>query len=848
MPYLLVILFLLVFNNATAQNLGQKVYRFDAGAEETASDYIGLTSDALYTEEQGYGWTRVPEDNFSRSGRNLFRHQALQQGVQGETIGFRADVPQGKWWLTLWMEAGLEDVNTATLTINGTPVQLAWNAFDQPAEPRTAIQNIYRLLHKPVDAGADGLQFEFNGDADDVRILAFTLHPASPSNQDQASFLSRLRELGSYKTMIYDPKNNEGSVFNTIQAATRELEVLRKELETHEDAHFTSYWSDQMGHLIRAETLLAMRGWDWANDETGMSLFERIHQGIMILDGILDRPDALAFPLYERASFSRGRLSHWLKVEGSSPREIPGIRQPDFVRLNQVHPEDSLFAMYVGKQFDIPDTCDTLQKSTHAPEWAQAQHETLCRLRLISHWWVTEQQAENGELGGKYGDDVEILRWWPALILSGDTITYTGWKRLADGVWNSGKIKEGYAKNVSDVEHASEFVSDTAPVMTLFSDDPVYADRLAYSARHFENLWTGTTLTGDRFFKSAWFSSSEIETDPPKNRDVVYNTRATKAVRYYAWKTGDQHVIDLLSQWSSSWARAAMRTDKDKPRGIVPPSIRFPDGAVNGDEPSWYNANMYWTYFNWRGSAMMLEQMLFTYTQTKDEALLEPLWAALSLIRDYADDEKAASTPGSAAWAVQKLIHSPRFLSVASQWRLVTGDTQFDDVLLRYGTPYLRYRLTNDESHLISGLEEILHKIRFNTPLLTYEAIHTDRIYVTNSGNGSSHLKGMLTGDGMIEDMSPYPVLTWEKAPSSTTALITDSAPNSINASLFVFEAREVDITARVWTLPPGEYTMTLRDESGRKLMAERVTINERGQRLRFAVPGNQLVRLEVEK
>lgn len=848
MPYLLLILFFLVFNNATAQNLEHNVYRFNAGAGETFQDYVGLTTEDLYTEEKGYGWTDVPENGFSRSGRNLFRSQALQQGVQGETLGFRADVPEGRWWLTLWMEAGLEDVNTSTLTLNGMPVQLAWNPFDQPAEPRTAIQNIYRLLHKPVDVRAEGLQFELKGDADQVRILAFTLHPDPSSSEDHALFFSRLRELGSYKTMIYDPKNNEGSVFNTIRAATKELESLRKELDTHQDSPFVSYWSDQIEHLIRAETLLAMRGWDWANDETGMSLFERIHQGIMILDGILDRPDALSYPLYERAAFSRGRLAHWLKVEGSSPQQIPGIRNPDFVWLNQLHPEDSLFAMYVGKQFDIPDACDAQLKSTHAPEWAQAQYETLCRLRLISHWWVTEQQAPNGELGGKYGDDVEILRWWPALILSGDTITYSGWKRLADGVWNSGKITDGYAKKVSDVEHASEFVSDTAPVMTLFSDDPVYADRLAYSARHFEHLWTGTTPTGDRFFKSAWFSSSEIETDPPKNRDVVYNTRATKAVRYYAWKTGDPHVIDLLSQWSSSWARAAMRTDKNKPRGIVPPSIRFPDGAINGDEPSWYDANMYWTYFNWRGSAMMLEQMLFTYTQTRDEQLLQPLWATLALIRDHAGNEDAASVPGSAAWAVQKMIHSPRFMSVASQWRLITGDTRFDDVLLRYGTPYLRYRMTNDESHLVEGLAEILEKVRYNTPLLTYEAIHTDRIYVTNSGNGSSHLKGMLTGDGMIEDMSPYPVLTWEKAPSTTTALITDSTPNSINATVFVFEENEANITARVWPLQPGEYKMTLTDESGHKVVEERVTIYERGQRLQFVVPGNQLVRLQVER
>jgi len=56
----------------------------------------------------------------------------------------------------------------------------------------------------------------------------------------------------------------------------------------------------------------------------------------------------------------------------------------------------------------VPDHVD----GKGAPQWAVKQHEAMQRMLKIIYWWVNERQEANGELGGKYGDDVEILRWW----------------------------------------------------------------------------------------------------------------------------------------------------------------------------------------------------------------------------------------------------------------------------------------------------------------------------------------------------------------------------------------------------------------------------------------------------
>ncbi|MEZ4851572.1 MAG: hypothetical protein R3B93_23770 [Bacteroidia bacterium] len=54
---------------------------------------------------------------------------------------------------------------------------------------------------------------------------------------------------------------------------------------------------------------------------------------------------------------------------------------------------------------------------------------------IITSIGVTEKQAENGELGGKFGDDVEISRWWlPAILGADDSLVKVGLYKV--GRWS----------------------------------------------------------------------------------------------------------------------------------------------------------------------------------------------------------------------------------------------------------------------------------------------------------------------------------------------------------------------------------------------------------------------------
>ncbi len=591
-----------------------------------------------------------------------------------------------------------------------------------------------------------------------------------------------------------------------------------------------------------------MRGWEWADRQTGLGMSDRLNQAVMLLDGLLGARGDQADLLTDRALFLRARLLYWLGKEGDGPnRAAEALR--DLQKLSTKYPHDDLISVYLGQKVDLPDECDRLAPTPAAPAWSTAQREALCRMRQAAHWWVNERQAADGEFGGKFGDDVELLRWWAPLALAGDETVRRGWQRLADGVWQSRHVDAGYARDVRDVEHAAEFVADTAPMMAALSDDPRYQDRLALSVPHFANLWTGMTPQGRRFFQSAWFSSSAIVTDPPKNRDVEYNVRAVRMLRYLAWRRGNPEAVKLLHEWSLAWVSAAMRTDKGKPRGIVPPSVRFPDEAINGDEPTWHRANMFWDYYDWDFDVggMVLDQLLFTYTLTHDESLLEPMFAELELIQSeeagLAETKPKSPQEGSRPWAADKLIRSRFFWSVVGQWRFLTGDRRWDDLIMRYGTAYARYRISGDEQHLSDGLDFILSSVRYNTPLLTTEAIHTDRVYVP----GWEQLKAMLTGDGMPENSSPYFAASWENTDDCFTALVADAAPGRLEVQLFSHSLEAHDVVMRVWQLVPGDYLLG-RQVEGLEAEHQTIAVETRGQRIRVKLPSGRLLRISVTR
>jgi hypothetical protein len=828
----LMAIFLFNFQAATHCFATQRSQTFDAGNSFSSPDqgYFSLMPEKT-TSGENYGWYTAPVTNFYRKDLVKTRAPWLRDGVTGKKLAFYAPLSAGKWWISMFFEAGLEDSSTIAISFDGKPIETEMTSFSPPAEGHDSIQDIYRVVQAPVTIMNDGVQIGMVGKQDSVRLLGIRVYPQPVIKTDKhREIMNELKSLGSYPQV------------KSLDSLTVGLDALLAQLiqlgDQYPDDSFYSYWHEHVSLLLKAEHYIKLMGWEWATKETGLGIFDRFHGAAMILDGLLMNKDPEQYPLYERAIWQRGRVLYWLDRERGSGREIRRAIK-DLNWLAQRYPSDTLLAMYTGEKIEHRSGCLNNEILFEAPQWAVVQRNALCRLSEVIYWWVSERQAENGEFGGKLGDDVELLRAFPPLVLSGDTLAQKGWKKLAEAVYKSDKVYKGYSAEPIDVEHAAEFISDTAPELVLFSDDSLYINRLYASAAHFDTLWTGINDKGLRYFKSSWFGSTSIRTEPPRNRDVEMNARATKALRFLAWKTGDPNVIDLLHQWSKAWLNAALRTDKGKPKGIFPASVRFEDGAFNGDEPTWHIANMYWRYYDWRhgAGASLLDQLWFTYTLTLDPELLQPLYLSLEQIQEHVDQDQSLDPrdhePGSKAWAFATLANKAKFWQVVERWRFSTDDDRYDNLILVMGTPYAKFRLTGNEKELVNGLQKVLNNVRYNYPLLTDQVLHTDRVYPDGESAdlGTAHLKAMLTGNGIYANSSPYEAVTWEDTHPDFTALVRDASKEALHVELYSFADSEQTLTMRVWQLDKGDYKMHITNPQKR---SKSVTVQQTGQRIQI--------------
>lgn len=776
-----IVVFIFLFFSGHTQ--AQNTFRFDCGSENTplSENNTRLSPKNIYSKKQVFGWIVPPVGDFHRQNLTRSRDNLTIDGVVGKKIGFKAEIPKGNWVLTFWTETGKEDSSTQSIKINGKNTPPQYQDFFKPSEPRTGLKSTFRIFHQKINIDKKGFQLDLDGGEDSVRLLGLVL------------------------------EKGDTSVFT------------QKFYENYQ------YW-------------LNMKGWEWATQKTGLGIFDRYEMALVYLDAYLKLNPKKNLSQHFQALLDKARILYWTDKEvhwDSHKKQAQSIFNQ--LRHDNPHP---LFAMYQGGKIKTPCLCDSLKVSENAPDWSKAQLEAHCRLKQLADWWILERQADNGEFGGKIDDDVELLRCLTPLVLRGDKTAIKGWTKLANGVWQSPQMDNGFLKRIRDVEHAAEYFSDTGPMMVLLSDDTVFTNRLKPTTQFFKNVWTGTTTQGNRLFKSAWLSSTAVDNTPPRNRDLPFSCLAVKPMRYLAWKTGDTATIKLLHQWAKTWRDLALRTDKGKPKGIIPPSVRYPDEAINGDEKTWYQTNMFWHYFEWDYGTYwkMYDQLLFTAQVTGDSTLLEPLFETLNLIKKHQNTE--GGKIGSEAWTTQNLMRETGFWTVVSAWRFWSNESRFDDLLKKYGSPYTRFRLTGDETDLAKGYDKMLEHLRYNFPMVTSEALFTDRVYLTddNEYDPADYARALLTGDEIQISASPYPSITWTDCPDDLTVLVSESTPKSLKIKLFLHNNQAKKASLRLWQLEKGQYKISIGNHT------EIVELKEKGQSFTFTISPNMLQFLNIVK
>ncbi len=563
-------------------------------------------------------------------------------------------------------------------------------------------------------------------------------------------------------------------------------------------------------------------------------------------------------PVYPIWCMYRGRMLLWCMIGGGFPKEYQreGVELLSIAR--EAYPDNRLVRMYLGEP--VPGWPKTYPSDPNAPDWANLQREQLEKLADVAYWWIDNRQLEDGSFGGGWGDDCEMWKFWPVLIIAFDDpkiATSEAW--LANGMFEQPHMTKGFTSNMHDVQHCAEDTSDTiTPMMHLRRDDPIWPERARFVAGLMRDLWTDTNQRGMLQFKGIWFNVDKVSDKPEYACDTVYHPKVVQSALLVWQRTGDPELGELFTDWMDTWVDATAREENGKPAGIIPGGIAWPTGEVAvGEQGNWWDLDR--TLYDWPSFMLATTNtFLLTYHMTGEDKYLEPIRSmarirAKHLGQPSAEDPK----PGSAAWCAKRMnAGQSYFLKSLSKYRLLTGDDQFDDLLTSEASPYMRFRLDHDEEKLTEALLKNAEAFRINWPARTSEVRFTDRLGALGSAKmhkmprpNTRLLYATTTGDP-DNGLSYFPMnpVRWLTKPRELAALVTDSSPTSLAAKLYHFGDEPRAMAAELFLLKPGQYTLTLSTvgEDPAEVSKQEITVDSQVTAVSFELPPRQLCMLRV--
>ena len=504
-------------------------------------------------------------------------------------------------------------------------------------------------------------------------------------------------------------------------------------------------------------------------------------------------------PLYHKAQLYSARAAHMLLPY------IPtlGVEYTILKELEKKFP-DNRYVKYLlyyewepygdGTHPDDWYVEDHASKAKGAPEWVRELQPAWVTLVDWSEWWIKFKQQPDGNIGGGWGDDVEIVAAFGYMEYVSPGISgmlIEGTRKLVEGMWNLSEVDAeiGYCLPMADAEHTAEWTGNTLGVMVQIDyGNPTWIERSMKTAKLMRDLWTARNKNGERHFRANIFGAAQVGRGDQSN-DSFINYRAVRPATAVLDYNGNPAISRVFVELADGWLAAAMSTDRGKPRGVIPAQVSFPDGILGGmNSPNWYTAshppgtvNYDWVEgkeLEQRYKSYIQDLLMTAYNQTRDAKYLEPFKLEYELAARYGNKpelttgarlqripgdpvggQEAASAAGGEEALAPAVQGSERWvgekLDLVEYWLVA-------ERILKGRTGKLENDISKQDVIRVSSYVNKTTKMRW--PLTTTEASATDRaafvgimnpFFIYTGGSfGGALLKAAVTYENTTKDFA----------------------------------------------------------------------------------------------
>lgn len=582
---------------------------------------------------------------------------------------------------------------------------------------------------------------------------------------------------------------------------------------------------------------------------------------------------------------------------------------------------------------NVPST--TTSSAGSAPYWAWHAKE------LMRGWYnkvlsdCTSADANSGSTANKPNDpfswyhgsldkDCEAQPTITAML----NIVRDPWmldycRRLSDHVWNLTYANTNIDANIyrstgqkvpiwNESHHLGELSWNGVGLVAVDYDNPKWLSRAVEYCRHLTH-WTGYTGNSSNggphlHFKSMFFKGDEWDYSgerPYTLVDTPEDRRLTRAAFYAAWRdpnsrmSTNQLISDFLYQLDTATAEDAMRTDLNKPLGVLPAEIRFDNHQIGGYSGNWYrmkaslggaigsSSEWWWDWgVGWVQARDAYYELIDQYLITGEEKFIVPL---RETIRHFSVDSAINNIPPQYMFINNDQYYKgPIFpwpdyndpwggfqYLVNYMYRQYTGDQQFDQAWL--GHAQVLWNVMPKPGERRCG-----RMIR-STLTWTGDAMESDT-YKPYKASNVFYLAWKITGDKewlcrALDEMSPdnfwsgqwidtmytgIPTvginrlpdqpITWNNTNKYTNwaCLVLDWDYTHIKWLTYNFDSTNRTIPIWLWSLKPGNYILRHGNDSNMDdqmdVVVETIpfTISNRRTELSITLPANRMEVWEI--